>query len=333
MSDTNEELAVSTDEDGAAEALAWLDANTQTKEEATPPEAVEPEQSEEVPASEEPEAEAVESEVNPEGEPEPTSEAEDSVLKYLPDGIRSDFEAAQTDEEKQSILQKAFLLQADYTRKTQELARERERVKDVEQKAQWWEQLSSDPSAISAMADKTDEDDFDFVSAEPNEVKAKIREEAKALLDEERTALQQEEAADIEYKAGLALSLNTWSKVNQLDEAVVDMVTKSLGERLALLGVDPHAHISAENLPSILDKEYADIQAKSALEASRTAAEKSKSDTTRAARASSPPSSRASSIKDQDPWVAEGRPPKPGEIAGKTIKELRDLGVDFDSLV
>lgn len=332
MPDTNEELAVSADEDGAAEALAWLDANNQTEEEAAPAEAVDPEQSEEVTASEEPEAEVADPEVNPEGEPESADETEDSVLKFLPDGIRSDFEAAQTDEERQAVLEKGFLLQADYTRKTQELARERERVKDVEQKAQWWEQLSSDPNAIGALADKTDEDDFDFVSAEPEEVKAKIREEAKSLLDEQQAALHQEEQAALEYKASLGNSLNTWAEVNQVTEAVADAVTKSLGERLALLGVNPESHLTADNLPQILDKELADMKAKSALEEGRKAAEKSKSDTTRAARASSPPSSRASSVKEQDPWVAEDRPPKPGEIAAKTLKELRDSGVDFSTL-
>jgi hypothetical protein len=333
MSDTNEELGNLGGDPGAADAMAWLESKTTNQSpEATKEAAKEPEQSEEVTTSEEPETETeIEAATQDTGADKVTDKVEDSVLKFLPDEIRTDFEAATDDEGRAAVIRKALMLQADYTRKTQAVAKERS---ELSQKAQWWDQLASDPVALGALSKTTveDEDDFDILSADPKEIKAKIRQEAESLLNEREAEITQSEQAVLDYKAGLVQTLSDWQKINEVEDSITNAVTLRLGQRLATLGVDPMSHITTDNLAAALDDEYQRLRLETQLESGKEAATKSKSDTARAVRASSPPSQRASSVKSVDPWIAEGRNPKPGEVRAKTIRLLTEAGVDFNSL-
>ena len=336
MPDTNDGIPVEDDTNGAAAAMDWLEANKPSDDEPVAEPPVE-DQPDEVKASEEAKADThTEEETIPVKEVSvDEEEAEDSVLKFFPDDIRTDYEAATTDEEKAAVLRGAMLKDKDYRQKTQALAEDRRKLESeadgLRQKAEWWDQLSTDPAALAA-ATGSDEEPFDYLSAEPEQIEARIDERANAVLEARDAKIAQNEEAILEYKAGLEKSLQLWQETNDVDAEVSDAVTKRVGARLDRLGIDPINHLTVDNLPLELDDELRTLRLEASIAATKEAAEKSKSDDTRAARASSPPAQRAAGIEDPKPWLAEDRDPKKGEIIQHTLKEFKDAGVDFDSL-
>ena len=333
MSEANE--ALNPTDDGAADAMAQLVAQQEASEQevVTETETVD-EQVDEARASEEAEETEEVTETNPEEEVEETTEVTDaSVLEYLPDAIRADFEAASDDDARKEVLDRALMMGKDYTQKTQALADERRELEALRQKAEWWDQATADPLALSALtgdkdAGSAEEEDFDILEAGPEDLRRMVREEAQKLREAEEREAAQSEQADLEYYAELNEALGTYATANGLDQGAMDTLTKRVGQQIQVLGIDARTHITPKNIAMVLDDHRERLELESTVAAGNDAAEKSKRDSTRAARASSPPSQRASTVDEPPSWMTGDRKPEPGEVAAYTKKMLLDSGVD-----
>lgn len=128
--------------------------------------------------------------------PAETPEAPKPDLSWLPDEVRSDFESA-PDEwvSKLEKLKGGFLRQADYTRKTQELAAQRKEAEAAREKAALWDQILSDPNRSAAVLAILEGKQapkpataFDWTTATSEEIDAEVerRAEAKARAATEK---------------------------------------------------------------------------------------------------------------------------------------------------
>lgn len=332
---TDASNALTPGDDGAAAAMEWLDSqeaasNNDTATEATP----EPvEQVEEAPSTEEVSEEAVAEEAPAEADPEPTDKPKASVFDDLPDDLRSDLEglAPETIEK----LKPNLLMQADYTRKTQELAEQRRALESRSQAADSWEALLGDPELMDLMARAREmqeaeaAESFDYANAEPEEIDKRVDALVERRLERERSAVSEQDTALESWKQDMVEPITEQYTASGLDEDSWQTVMGNLTDQFEAAGLNPTETLTPTNAAMWLAPHIAAVQLTTLKSNQSAALSKSKADATRSARATSPVPSRTAQPKAAEPWKAEKRDATVDELRAKTLKDLEDAGLSL----
>lgn len=336
MTDASE--ALNPGDAGAAEAMEWLDSQEAAPETTPEPEAEahpEGEQAEEAPSTEEveetpPEDEAPAQDADPAEDEEPKA----TVYDNLPDEILADLDGLS--DEALDALNKGFMRQADYTRKTQEAAAKRKEAEALEQAATSWNALLADQEMVELMSRakemKEAEEPFDYSDATPEEIDQRVQELVEKRLEaQEQTQVQAGEAVTV-WQESLVDPMTEMQQASGLEGDDWLAVTERLANHLDAAGVDPLTTVNADNILTWMEPHIAAVKLDLLSTRQAETKAKSKQDAARSARASSPPPTRTSAAAPSKKWKAEKRAPTKDELQAETLKQLADEGFDVTSL-
>lgn len=341
---TDASNALNPGDDGAAAAMEWLD--RQAESATTPPEATEEteapavvEHAEEAPSTEEADTEATTDEA-PAQDADLAEETPDraSVYDNLPDEILADLPDDLPDEVLDA-LNKGYMRQADYTRKTQEAAAMRKEAAALEEAAQSWQALMADSELLELMSrakelrDQEETEPFEYAEATPEEIDQRVNELVEQRLRAQDQAVVEAETAAESWKASLVDPMTEAQSASGLEGDDWLAVTSALADHLDSAGLNPLETINADNVDTWLAPHIAAVKLDLLNKRQEEAKAKSKQDATRSARASSPAPARTSSAAPAKPWKArEDGKATPEELRAYTLKTLADEGIDLTQL-
>lgn len=344
MSDANEALQDTRDDDGVAQALAYLGVGEQAEKE--PEGAPEKQQAEEAKEPSKPEAEAPESD---EDEGKPEEKAEDEYGWVADESVRADLAAANLKPEVLDYLKGTFGRLADaeknyargFHRRMRDLSAKEKAAEAVQKKAENYDRLMDDPKiqaafkAALASADQPEEDDFDEDLASPEERRAhyrkQAREAAREEIEAERAKNAPKEAAEA-IREDLVAFYDELKDAHGLTQEEFNQACFAVKEQIEALGIDASSAVTPENVRGWLAGPVESILTKKRLTALETAQKRSKADAARGIRATTPPPSGPASGSTPKPWQVDKRPPTADEAFDDTLDLLRKQGIDLSVL-